>query len=121
MNRQTRRLSKIPEEVREEVIPFYLDRVAIATEKNDSEKISKLTDETAERVRTGLAVSVKTFIVYLHSYMFHHYLTFSYALILLQSQPRWSDMDANQHVNNVKYIGWILEVLNKHKQSSKLL
>lgn len=26
-------------------------------------------------------------------------------------QPRWSDMDANQHVNNVKYIGWILEVL----------
>uniref|UniRef100_A0A5B7AUC4 Acyl-ACP thioesterase-like C-terminal domain-containing protein n=1 Tax=Davidia involucrata TaxID=16924 RepID=A0A5B7AUC4_DAVIN len=24
-------------------------------------------------------------------------------------QPRWSDMDANQHVNNVKYIGWILE------------
>ncbi|KAL5543863.1 hypothetical protein UlMin_007647 [Ulmus minor] len=78
MNRQTRRLSKIPEEVREEVLPFYLDRVAIATEKNDSEKISKLTDETAERVRTGLA-------------------------------PRWSDMDANQHVNNVKYIGWILE------------
>ncbi|XP_064974493.1 palmitoyl-acyl carrier protein thioesterase, chloroplastic-like isoform X2 [Musa acuminata AAA Group] len=24
-------------------------------------------------------------------------------------QPRWSDMDVNQHVNNVKYIGWILE------------
>ncbi|KAL6581147.1 hypothetical protein OROMI_007070 [Orobanche minor] len=24
-------------------------------------------------------------------------------------QPRWSDMDANQHVNNVKYIGWLLE------------
>ena len=30
----------------------------------------------------------------------------------LKHQPRWSDMDANQHVNNVKYIGWILEVLN---------
>lgn len=27
-------------------------------------------------------------------------------------QPRWSDMDANQHVNNVKYIGWLLEVRN---------
>ncbi|XP_024017746.1 palmitoyl-acyl carrier protein thioesterase, chloroplastic [Morus notabilis] len=78
MNRETRRLSKIPEQVREEVAPFYLRRAAIATEKNDNEKIDKLTDETAERIRTGLA-------------------------------PRWSDMDANQHVNNVKYIGWILE------------
>ncbi|XWS37093.1 hypothetical protein CRYUN_Cryun19dG0013200 [Craigia yunnanensis] len=27
----------------------------------------------------------------------------------LAIQPRWSDIDANQHVNNVKYIGWILE------------
>jgi len=25
--------------------------------------------------------------------------------------PRWSDLDVNQHVNNVKYIGWILESL----------
>ncbi|KAL8136422.1 hypothetical protein V2J09_002423 [Rumex salicifolius] len=24
-------------------------------------------------------------------------------------KPRWSDLDVNQHVNNVKYIGWILE------------
>uniref|UniRef100_A0A6V7QT39 Acyl-[acyl-carrier-protein] hydrolase n=1 Tax=Ananas comosus var. bracteatus TaxID=296719 RepID=A0A6V7QT39_ANACO len=40
--------------------------------------IDKLTDETAENIRSGLA-------------------------------PRWSDMDVNQHVNNVKYIGWILE------------
>uniref|UniRef100_K9JGV7 Acyl-[acyl-carrier-protein] hydrolase n=1 Tax=Cuphea viscosissima TaxID=857185 RepID=K9JGV7_CUPVI len=23
--------------------------------------------------------------------------------------PRWNDLDVNQHVNNVKYIGWILE------------
>ncbi|KAI3803273.1 hypothetical protein L1987_31423 [Smallanthus sonchifolius] len=23
--------------------------------------------------------------------------------------PRWSDLDINQHVNNAKYIGWILE------------
>jgi len=78
MNQETRRLSKIPEQVREEVIPFYLNRLAIAPEKNDNEKIDKLTDKTAERIRSGLA-------------------------------PRWSDMDANQHVNNVKYIGWILE------------
>ncbi|GLU12684.1 hypothetical protein SLE2022_293460 [Rubroshorea leprosula] len=78
MNRETRRLSKIPEQVRQEVLPFYLSRIAIAKEKNDLEKIGKLTDENAERIRSGLA-------------------------------PRWSDMDANQHVNNVKYIGWILE------------
>jgi acyl-ACP thioesterase len=25
-------------------------------------------------------------------------------------QPRLNDMDMNQHVNNVKYIGWVLEV-----------
>ncbi|CAN6578602.1 unnamed protein product [Malus baccata var. baccata] len=78
MNRETRRLSKIPDQVRQEVLPFYLNRFAIATEKNDSEKIDKLNDDTAERITSGLA-------------------------------PRWSDMDANQHVNNVKYIGWILE------------
>ncbi|OMO84169.1 Acyl-ACP thioesterase [Corchorus capsularis] len=78
MNHETRRLTKIPEQVKQEVIPFYLNRTAIADEKNDIGKIDKLTDENAEQIRSGLA-------------------------------PRWSDMDANQHVNNVKYIGWILE------------
>uniref|UniRef100_A0ACD5UK46 Uncharacterized protein n=1 Tax=Avena sativa TaxID=4498 RepID=A0ACD5UK46_AVESA len=78
MNRETRRLSKIPEEVWEEVLPFYLDRNSIAGDANTSHRIQKLTDATAESVRSGLA-------------------------------PRWSDMDVNQHVNNVKYIGWILE------------
>ncbi|KAA8540666.1 hypothetical protein F0562_024415 [Nyssa sinensis] len=78
MNRETRRLSKIPDEVRKEVQPFYLDRVSIPTADTDIEKIEKLNDETAKRIRSGLA-------------------------------PRWSDMDANQHINNVKYIGWILE------------
>ncbi|KAL9262696.1 Palmitoyl-acyl carrier protein thioesterase, chloroplastic-like protein [Drosera capensis] len=23
--------------------------------------------------------------------------------------PRWSDVDVNKHVNNIKYVGWILE------------
>ncbi|XP_077228158.1 palmitoyl-acyl carrier protein thioesterase, chloroplastic-like [Tasmannia lanceolata] len=77
MNRETRRLSKIPEQVREEVEPFFLDRTVIAS-TNDSSKIDKLNDQTAESIRSGLA-------------------------------PRWSDTDVNQHVNNVKYIGWILE------------
>ncbi|XWS60240.1 hypothetical protein CRYUN_Cryun07bG0018900 [Craigia yunnanensis] len=78
MSHETRRLTKIPKQVRQEVIPFYLNRIAIAEEKNDIQKIDKLTDENAERIRSGL-------------------------------EPRWSDIDANQHVNNVKYIGWILE------------
>lgn len=59
MNRETRRLSKIPEQVRQEVMPFYINRVAIASEDNDSDKIDKLTDDTAERIRSGLAVSLK--------------------------------------------------------------
>lgn len=57
MNRETRRLSKIPDEVRNEVTPFYLDRDAIAADKIDHEKIEKLTDETAVRIRPGIAVS----------------------------------------------------------------
>ncbi|XP_068665037.1 palmitoyl-acyl carrier protein thioesterase, chloroplastic-like [Aristolochia californica] len=75
MNRETRRLCKIPEQVKEELEPFYLDRKMIVDTNN---KIDKLNDETAENIKSGLA-------------------------------PRWSDMDINQHVNNVKYIGWILE------------
>ncbi|XP_022737356.1 palmitoyl-acyl carrier protein thioesterase, chloroplastic-like [Durio zibethinus] len=78
MNHETRRLTKIPEQVKQEVIPYYLNRIAIAEEKNDIQKIDKLTDDNTERIRSGL-------------------------------EPRWSDIDANQHVNNVKYIGWILE------------
>ena len=78
MNRETRKLSKIPEEVKSELYPFYLQRFAVASEETDCEKIDKLNDDTADRTRSGLA-------------------------------PRWNDMDVNQHVNNVKYIGWILE------------
>ncbi|KAE9604256.1 putative oleoyl-[acyl-carrier-protein] hydrolase [Lupinus albus] len=81
MNRETRRLSKIPGEVKQELVPFYLNRIAVASEEKDCEKLDKLADdETVERIRSGLA-------------------------------PRWNDMDANQHVNNVKYIGWILETI----------
>ena len=57
MNKETRRLSKIPEQVRHELAPLYLHRAAIVTKKNDTEKIEKLTDETAERIQSGFAVS----------------------------------------------------------------
>ncbi|KAK6118074.1 hypothetical protein DH2020_048180 [Rehmannia glutinosa] len=55
VTRETRRLSKIPDEVRNELMPFYLNRAAIATENTDRENIAKLTDDTAGRIRTGLA------------------------------------------------------------------
>lgn len=57
MHRETRRLSKIPDQVREEVKPFYLDRCLIF-ESDDDKTIEKLNDETAENIRSGLAVSL---------------------------------------------------------------
>ncbi|KAJ8504168.1 hypothetical protein OPV22_005054 [Ensete ventricosum] len=76
MNKLTRRLSKIPEEVRAEIGPYFVDRDPIIDE--DSRKVQKLQDDTADYIKRGL-------------------------------NPRWGDLDINQHVNNVKYIGWILE------------
>ncbi|XP_010497396.1 PREDICTED: palmitoyl-acyl carrier protein thioesterase, chloroplastic-like, partial [Camelina sativa] len=73
MNKLTRRLSKIPEEVRGEIEPYFVNSDPVLTE--DSRKLTKLDDKTADFVRSGLT-------------------------------PRWSDLDVNQHVNNVKYIGW---------------
>ncbi|KAG2718579.1 hypothetical protein I3843_03G218800 [Carya illinoinensis] len=93
MNKQTRRLSKIPEEVRGEIEPYFTDTLPAVEE--DSRKLQKLDDNTADFVRTGLS-------------------------------PRWSDLDVNQHVNNVKYIGWILEsaplpILESYELSSMTL
>ncbi|WVZ18561.1 hypothetical protein V8G54_005883 [Vigna mungo] len=75
MNKVTRKLSKIPEEVRGEIGTYFVDSAPVVEE--DKRKLSKL-DDSANFIRTGLS-------------------------------PRWSDLDVNQHVNNVKYIGWILE------------
>lgn len=93
MNKQTRRLSKFPEEVRAEIGPYFLDKGPVIEE--DSRKLPKLGDDNADHVRSGLT-------------------------------PRWSDLDVNQHVNNVKYIGWILEgaprsVLENHELGSMTL
>ncbi|XP_022729932.1 palmitoyl-acyl carrier protein thioesterase, chloroplastic-like [Durio zibethinus] len=93
MNKLTRRLSKIPEEVRGEIEPHFMNSDPVVTE--DSRKLVKLDDSTSEYVRKGLA-------------------------------PRWSDLDVNQHVNNVKYIGWIFEsaplpVLETHELSAMTL
>ncbi|CAL5438559.1 unnamed protein product [Camellia sinensis] len=79
MNKETRRLSKIPNEVRGEIGTFFVDSPPVVDE--DSRKLLKLDESTADYIRNGLT-------------------------------PRWSDLDVNQHVNNVKHIGWILEVNN---------
>ncbi|KAF9662486.1 hypothetical protein SADUNF_Sadunf18G0058100 [Salix dunnii] len=76
MNKVTRRLSKIPEDVRGEIEPYFLNSDPVVNE--DSTKLPKIDDKTADYIRKGLT-------------------------------PRWNDLDVNQHVNNVKYIGWVLE------------
>ncbi|XP_024966610.1 palmitoyl-acyl carrier protein thioesterase, chloroplastic-like isoform X2 [Cynara cardunculus var. scolymus] len=76
MNKETRRLSKIPDEVRAEIEHYFVDAPPVVDD--DNRKLPKLEETTADHVRDGLT-------------------------------PRWSDLDVNQHVNNVKYIGWILE------------
>ncbi|CAK8534400.1 unnamed protein product [Lathyrus sativus] len=92
MNKLTRKLSKIPEEAKEEIEPHFVNSVSVLNE--DNRKLTKLND-TAEYIRTGLS-------------------------------PRWNDLDVNQHVNNVKYIGWILEsapqpILESHELHSVTL
>ncbi|CAN0900819.1 Palmitoyl-acyl carrier protein thioesterase, chloroplastic [Linum grandiflorum] len=93
MNKLTRRLSKMPEEVRAEIEPYFLKSEPVLPE--DSRKLLKLDDDTADHIRTGLT-------------------------------PRWNDLDVNQHVNNVKYINWILEsappeILESHELYSMTL
>lgn len=93
MNKKTRKLSKMPDEVRAEIGPYFIERTAVIDE--DSRKLPKLDDDTAQYVREGLT-------------------------------PRWADLDVNQHVNNVKYIGWILEsapnsILESHELAGMTL
>uniref|UniRef100_A0A0E0JJA0 Acyl-[acyl-carrier-protein] hydrolase n=1 Tax=Oryza punctata TaxID=4537 RepID=A0A0E0JJA0_ORYPU len=92
MNKATRRLSKMPKEVRDEISPWFIDRHAIEEEATD--KIIKL-DTNATYVDSDL-------------------------------KPKRSDLDMNHHVNNVKYVRWMLETLpdqfmQQHQLSSIIL
>ncbi|MED6196725.1 hypothetical protein PIB30_050031 [Stylosanthes scabra] len=80
MNRKTRRLSKMPEEVRDELVPWFIEKQAIKEEA--PEKIVKL-NKQAKHMNTDL-------------------------------KPKRSDLDMNQHVNNVKYVRWMLETIPDH-------
>lgn len=101
----------MPEQVREEVTPFFTPRLSIAIADNDSEKIEKLSEETVERIRSDLEVSLC--ICQCHITKFLDTEVIETDKRPFGVQPRWGDIDANQHVNNVKYIGWILEVICK--------
>ncbi|KAI7725022.1 hypothetical protein M8C21_019377 [Ambrosia artemisiifolia] len=89
MNKVTRRLWKIPDEVRGEIERHFVDAPPVVDE--DCRKLPKLEEITADYVRNGLTL-------------------------------RWKDFDVNQHVNNVKHIGWILEsapqVVEKYELAS---
>ncbi|XP_047324242.1 palmitoyl-acyl carrier protein thioesterase, chloroplastic-like [Impatiens glandulifera] len=77
MNQKTRRLSKMPDEVRSEISPWFVEKQAIEDDAN--EKIYKL-DEKAKYINSDL-------------------------------KTKRSDLDMNHHVNNVKYLRWMLETL----------
>ncbi|KAJ7954174.1 Acyl-[acyl-carrier-protein] hydrolase [Quillaja saponaria] len=80
MNQQTRRLSKMPEEVRNEISPWFIQKQAI--KEDVPEKIVKL-DNKAKYMNTDLKL-------------------------------KRSDLDMNHHVNNVKYIKWMLGTIADH-------
>ncbi|WOH01575.1 hypothetical protein DCAR_0520959 [Daucus carota subsp. sativus] len=93
MNKQTRKLSKLPDEVRAELGTYFVDAPHAVDE--DTRKLPKLTDSNAAYIQPGLT-------------------------------PSWSDLDVNQHVNNVKYVGWILQsapqqVMKSHELESMTL
>ncbi|WCJ32352.1 Palmitoyl-acyl carrier protein thioesterase chloroplastic [Euphorbia peplus] len=77
MNEKTRRLSKMPDEVRAEISPWFIEKQAI--QEDVPEKIPKL-DSSARYVTSNL-------------------------------KPKRSDLDMNHHVNNVKYVRWMLETI----------
>ncbi|XP_071689173.1 palmitoyl-acyl carrier protein thioesterase, chloroplastic-like [Rutidosis leptorrhynchoides] len=76
MNTETRKLSKFPDEVRDEFDKYFVDTPPIVN--YDNQKWSTRNENTVHHVCHGLA-------------------------------PTWSDLDINQHVNNARYIGWILK------------
>ncbi|KAL6188042.1 hypothetical protein ACLB2K_039436 [Fragaria x ananassa] len=92
MNRKTRRLSKMPEEVRAEIAPWFIQKQAITEDNFD--KIVQL-DSKAKYMNKDL-------------------------------KPKRSDLDMNHHVNNVKYVRWMLEtipdqILEAHQLTSIVL
>ncbi|XP_074289063.1 palmitoyl-acyl carrier protein thioesterase, chloroplastic-like isoform X2 [Silene latifolia] len=78
MNKNTRRLSKILEEIKARAELYVRENFDPITVNDKLKKLRKLDVNEADNSITGI-------------------------------RPMWFDLDPNQHVNNVKYIRWILE------------
>ncbi|GFP84703.1 palmitoyl-acyl carrier protein thioesterase chloroplastic [Phtheirospermum japonicum] len=77
MNKHTRRLSKMPDDVRAEISPWFIEKQAIEESSNEIEKVDS---NNASYVNSDL-------------------------------KAKRSDLDMNHHVNNVKYVKWMLETI----------
>ena len=60
MNQKTRRLSKMPDEVRGEISPWFIEKQAI--KEDCPEKIDKL-DDNAKFVKSGLQVNMRLILI----------------------------------------------------------
>lgn len=80
MNMDTRRLQKVTDEVREEYLVFCPKTLRLAFPEEDNASVKKIV-----KVEDPAQYSKLGFV------------------------PRRVDFDMNQHVNNVTYIGWVLE------------
>lgn len=79
MNKLTRRLAKIPDEVRDEISPYFVERMAIVDEDNRKlPKLEELSANNAEKhLRKGLTVSFtndRKLALYFASYLNDHML-----------------------------------------------
>lgn len=61
MNKETRKLSKMPEEVRAEISPHFHERSAMNDQSEVTQRISKI-NGSAEYVHSGLMVRIFSFL-----------------------------------------------------------
>lgn len=80
MNQDTRKLQKVSDEVREEYLVFCPDKLRLAFPEEDNNSLKKIPKLEDPPQYSKLGLA-----------------------------PRRADLDMNQHVNNVTYIGWVLE------------
>ena len=67
MNKETRKLSKMPDEVRGEIGSYFVDSPPLVDD--DSRKLPKLDEKTAENIHSGLTVSSSLFLLIFFSFV----------------------------------------------------
>ncbi|CAK7349385.1 unnamed protein product [Dovyalis caffra] len=91
MNQDTRRLQKVSDEVRDEYLVFCPRELRLAFPEDNNRSLKKISKLEDPAQHSRLGLV-----------------------------PRRADLDMNQHVNNVAYIGWVLEsipqeIINTHE------